>query len=149
MIKIGSFQFLPTDLHGLCFGYCFSGPLPPRSLANGPPIGVRFQESLVIRLHSEIHQIHLGIEAQSVTTLLPLGDCHIRKPTVCHGRAELGFSIKLIYMHRYFNVSNVFNANILRCTPYEWRRCKILACPDLVTFSGLPTICIMTADYPG
>ncbi len=26
---------------------------------------------------SEIDQIHLSIEAQCVTTLLPLGDCHI------------------------------------------------------------------------
>ena len=30
-----------------------------------------FRESLVIRLHSEIDQIHLSIEAQCVTTLLP------------------------------------------------------------------------------
>ncbi len=75
-IKIGSFQFLPTGLHGLCFGCCFSGLLPLRSLANGPPIGVRFWESLVGRLHSEIDQIHLSIEAQCVTTLLSLGDCH-------------------------------------------------------------------------
>ncbi len=69
-------QFLPTGVHGLCFGYCFSGPIPLRSLINDPPIGVRFRESLVIRLHSEIDQIHLSIEAQGVTTLLPLGDCH-------------------------------------------------------------------------
>ena len=27
-------------------------------------------------LHSEIDQIHLGIEAHCVTNLLPLGDCH-------------------------------------------------------------------------
>ncbi len=27
------------------------------------PIGVRFRESLVVRLYSEIDQIHLGIEA--------------------------------------------------------------------------------------
>ncbi len=60
---ISFLQFLPTGLHGLCFGYCFSGPLPLRSLVNGPPIGVRFRESLVSRLHSEIDQIHLGIEA--------------------------------------------------------------------------------------
>ncbi len=73
---IGSFQFLPTGLHGLCFGCCFSGPPPLCSLINGPPIGVRFRKSLVIRLHSEIDQIHLSIEAQCVTTLLPLGDCH-------------------------------------------------------------------------
>ncbi len=77
-LKIGSFQFLPTGLHGLCFGCCFSGPLPLRSLTNGSPIGVRFRESLVIRLYPEIDQIHLSIEAQCVTTLLhvPLGDCH-------------------------------------------------------------------------
>ncbi len=61
--KMGSFQFLPTGLHGLCFGYCFSGPLPLRSLINGPPIGIHFRESLVIRLYSESDQIHLGIEA--------------------------------------------------------------------------------------
>ncbi len=73
---IGFLQFLPTGQHGLCFGCCFSGPLPLRSLINGPPIGVRFRESLVIRLHSEIDQIHLSNEAQCVTTLLPLGDCH-------------------------------------------------------------------------
>ncbi len=52
-----------TGLHGLYFDYCFSGPLPLCSLINGPPIGVRFRESLVIRLYSEIDQIHLGIEA--------------------------------------------------------------------------------------
>ncbi len=74
--KIGSFQFLPTGLHGLCFGCSFSGPLPLRSLINGPPIGVHFRESLVVRLHSEIDQSHLSIEVQCVTTLLPLGDCH-------------------------------------------------------------------------
>ncbi len=62
--------------HGLCFGCCFSGPLPLRSLINGPPIGVRVRESLIITLHSEIDHLHLSIEAQCVTTLLPLGDCH-------------------------------------------------------------------------
>ncbi len=56
-------RFGPTGLHGLHFGYCFSGPLPLRSLINGPPIGVRFRESLVVILYSEIDQIHLGIEA--------------------------------------------------------------------------------------
>ncbi len=71
---IGSFQFLPTGLDGLCFGCCFSGPLPLCSLINSPPIGIRFRESLVIRLY--LDQIHLSIEAQCVTTLLPLGDCH-------------------------------------------------------------------------
>ncbi len=75
-IKIGSFQFLPTGIHGLCFGCSFSGPLPLRSLTNGPLFKVRFGESLVVRLYSEIGHIHLSIEAQCVTTLLPLGDCH-------------------------------------------------------------------------
>ncbi len=37
---------------------------------------------LVVRLHSEIDQIHLSIEAQCVTTLLPLGDCHSWKECV-------------------------------------------------------------------
>ncbi len=32
-------------------------------LVNGPPVGVRFRESLVITLYSEIDQIHLDIEA--------------------------------------------------------------------------------------
>ncbi len=73
---IGFLQFLPMGQRGLCFGYLFSGRLPLRSLIDGPPFRVRFRESLVIRLYSEIDQIHLSIEAQCVTTLLPLGDCH-------------------------------------------------------------------------
>ncbi len=32
--------------------------------------------NLVIRLYSEIDQIHLSSEAQCDTALLPLGDCH-------------------------------------------------------------------------
>ena len=75
-VTIGFLRFLPMCQHGLCFGCCFSGPLPLRSLTNGPPIGVRFWESLVIRLYSEIDQIHLSIEAQSDTACLPMGDCH-------------------------------------------------------------------------
>ncbi len=69
-------QFLPTGQHGLCFGYLFSGLLPLRSLIDGPPFGVRFRESLVIRLYSEIDQIHLSIEAQCGSACLSLGDCH-------------------------------------------------------------------------
>ncbi len=41
-----------------------------------------FCQSVVVRLHSEIDQIHLSIEAQCVTTLLPLGDCHTQKESV-------------------------------------------------------------------
>ncbi len=73
---IGFLQFLPMGQHGLCFGYLFSGPLPLRSLIDGPPFGVLLRESLVIKLYSEIDQIHLSTEAQCGTTCLPLSDCH-------------------------------------------------------------------------
>ncbi len=75
-VTIGFLQFLSTGQHGLCFGYLFSGPPTLHSLIHGPPFGVRFQESLVIRLYSEIDQIHLSIEAQCGTACSPLGDCH-------------------------------------------------------------------------
>ncbi len=45
-----------------------------------PPFGVRFPESLVIRLYSEIGQIHLSTEAPCGTACLPLGDCHSTHP---------------------------------------------------------------------
>ncbi len=48
------------------------------SLTNGPLFRVRCGESLVVRLYSEIDHLHLSIEAQCVSHLLPLGDCHIR-----------------------------------------------------------------------
>ncbi len=69
------FHILPTGIHGLCFGFCFSGPLPPHSLLHGPLSRVHFGESLVIRLYSEIEQIHLSSEAQCVSHHLPLVDC--------------------------------------------------------------------------
>ncbi len=75
----GFLQFLPTGQYVLCFGYCFSGPLPLRLHFNSPPFGVCFRESLVFRLHSEIDQIHLSIEAQSDTACLPMGDCHTKQ----------------------------------------------------------------------
>ncbi len=37
---IGFLRFLPLGQHGLCFGYCFSGPLPLRSTLRGPTPGV-------------------------------------------------------------------------------------------------------------
>ncbi len=50
---------------GCAFGYCFSGPLPLHSHKGEVTFhGACFWESLVIRLHSEIGQIHLSIEAQ-------------------------------------------------------------------------------------
>ena len=51
----------------------------PGSLTNGPLFRVRFGESLVFRLYSEIDHFHLSSEAQGVSHVLPLGDCH----TVC------------------------------------------------------------------
>ncbi len=48
LINIGTFRFLPTGLHGLCFGFCFAGPLPLCSLSQGPLLRVHFGESLVI-----------------------------------------------------------------------------------------------------
>ncbi len=70
-------QFLPTGQYGLCFGYCFSGPLPLRSHHGRVTLrGACFRESPVIRLYSEIGQTHLSIEAQCGTACLPMGDCH-------------------------------------------------------------------------
>ncbi len=71
-ISIGTFP----GLHGLCFGFCFAGPLPQHSLSHGPLLRVHFGESLVIRLYSEIDQIHLSSEAQCVSHHLPQVDCH-------------------------------------------------------------------------
>ncbi len=46
-------------------------------LGYGPLFRVRFGESLVVRLYSEIDHLYLSIEAQCVSHLLPSGDCHI------------------------------------------------------------------------
>ncbi len=69
--------FVRHTVNRLCFGYCFSGPLPLRSHHGQVTLrGVCFQETLVIRLYSEIDQIHLSTEDQCGTAYLPLGDCH-------------------------------------------------------------------------
>ncbi len=47
------------------------------SLQHGPLSRVHFGESLVVRLYSEIDQIHLSSEAQCVSHHLPPVDCHI------------------------------------------------------------------------
>ncbi len=80
MVIFGPFQFLPTGLHGLCFGFCFAGPL----------LRVRFRESLVIRLYSEIEHLHLSSEAQCVSHHLTPVDCHMNAltwvwQTITHG----------------------------------------------------------------
>ncbi len=75
-INIGTFHILPTGIHGLCFGSYFSGLLPQRSLQHGPLSRVHFGESLVVRLYSEIDQIHLSSEAHCVSHHLPQVDCH-------------------------------------------------------------------------
>ncbi len=73
VIIIGTYHILPMGIHGLCFGYCFSGPLPLRSLILGPLSRVHFGESLVIRLYSEIDHTYLSIEAQCVSHHYPGG----------------------------------------------------------------------------
>ncbi len=75
-VPVVSFHILPTGLHGLCFAFCFAGPLPLRFLSHGPLSRVHFGESLVIRLYSEIDHIHLSSEAQCVSHHLPQLDCH-------------------------------------------------------------------------
>ncbi len=77
-------HILPTGIHGLCFGSYFSGPLPQHSLHHGPLSRVHFGESLVIRLYSEIDQIHLSSEAQCVSHHLPPVDCH----SPCQGSGQ-------------------------------------------------------------
>ncbi len=47
-----------------------------RALLHGPLSRVHFWESLVVRLYSEIDQIHLSSEAQCVSHHLPQVDCH-------------------------------------------------------------------------
>ncbi len=56
--------------------YGYTGPLPLRSLLHGPLSRVHFGEALIVRLYSEIDQIHLSSEAQCVSHHLPLVDCH-------------------------------------------------------------------------
>ncbi len=94
MWVVASLQFLPSGQYGLCFGYCFTGPLPLCS-HNGEVTfhGACFREcplpeikegnhcscakykaqihvwnligkSKLVPLHSEIGKIHLSIEAQ-------------------------------------------------------------------------------------
>ncbi len=44
--------------------------------SHGPLFRVHFGESLVVRLYSEINQIHLSSEAQCASHHLPQVDCH-------------------------------------------------------------------------
>ncbi len=74
--KVITWSFLtnhiqPTGIHGLCFGSCFSGPRPLRSLIFGPLSRVHFGESLVVRLYLEIDHTYLSIEAQCVSHHYP------------------------------------------------------------------------------
>ncbi len=70
-VIIGTYHIQPTGVHGLCFGYYFSGPLPLRSLILGPLSRVHFGESLVVRIYSEIDHTYLSIEAQCVSHHYP------------------------------------------------------------------------------
>ncbi len=65
-ILLCTFQFLPTGLHGLCFGFCFAGPLPLRSLTHGLLLRVRFGESLVFRLYSEISTLAVKLSVPAI-----------------------------------------------------------------------------------
>ncbi len=70
-INIGTYHIQPTGVHGLCFGSCFSGPLPLCSLILGPLSRVHFGASLVGRLYSEIDHTYHSIEAQCVSHHYP------------------------------------------------------------------------------
>ncbi len=88
-----------------------------------------FRESLVFRLYSEIDHLHLSSEAQCVSHLLPLGDCHIltsifilmssesitrSEPTKLH--------VKHMQFHRWFcqiSIAKVVNFNQLTIAWYE------------------------------
>ncbi len=63
LTHVASLQFLPSGQYGLCFGYCFSGPLPlcshNRQITGYACYGACLRESLVIRSYSEIGQIHI------------------------------------------------------------------------------------------
>ncbi len=71
--------YLPVPTYGSTMGCALAFVLQVRSLSfpnkrstlQGPFRGVPS-----LRLHSEIDHIHLSIEAQCVSHLLPLGDCH-------------------------------------------------------------------------
>ncbi len=72
------YTWLPPDPYlWVNMGCALAIVFPLRSHFNSPPLGICFRESLVCnRLHSEIDQIHLSIEAQCGTACLPMGDCH-------------------------------------------------------------------------
>ncbi len=70
-INIGTYHIQPAGVHGLCFGYCFSGPLPLRSLILGHLSRVHFGDSLIVRFYSEIDHTYLSIEAQCVSHHYP------------------------------------------------------------------------------
>ena len=103
--NIGTYHIQPTGVHGLCFGYCFSGPLPLRSLILGPLWRVHFGESLVVRLYSEIDHTYLSIEAQCVshhyprwTATVPSGRSpdsdHLKPPSVLYFLVDNGTNFK-------------------------------------------------------
>ncbi len=95
LTHVASLQFLPSGQYGLCFGYCFSSP-PPLRFHNGEVTFHRacFWESLVIRLHSEIGQIHLSIEAQC----LPMGDHHKGGPRMRTGMVRDAYGLNPLFM---------------------------------------------------
>ncbi len=79
IFSTSTFQFLPTGLHGLCFGFYFAGPLPQTSLGHSPLLRVHLGESLVFILYSGIDHIRFSSEGQCVTDDLPPLDCNIKQ----------------------------------------------------------------------
>ncbi len=71
----GQFQFLPSGQYGLCFGYCFSGPLTLCSHHGQVTLrGACFQESLVIRLKLSVASpIYPWVTATRTTKWCPKG----------------------------------------------------------------------------
>ncbi len=66
---IAFLQFLPSGQYGLCFGYCFSGPLPLRSHKEqvtflGPFLGV----PSLLRLHLKSARTILALKLSVTTT---------------------------------------------------------------------------------
>ena len=83
----------------------------------------------VIPCNSEIDHIHLGIEAQCATTLLPLGDCHTILFYLCTFRvlAKIWKSRQFRQIRPIFDNAGIFG-NIFQ-QPRQFRQIQIL--PEL------------------
>ncbi len=64
---IGTFP----GLRGLCFGFCFAGPLPQRSLSHGPLLRVHFGESLVLDYNQKSTKSTLAVKLSVSAIIYP------------------------------------------------------------------------------